>query len=128
VHQSDELKSAWEIMVPVSDDRQVDTVKRWTNFTKFVMDVAGGFSAYPAIEGGWRDGEGRDHFDLNRPVKIICTAIEIRRVSDFVAKYYKQNCVMVSRLGDSVTFYYYDPNAGFKFVRKEGSDAGRAEW
>lgn len=95
-------RELWEILVPtVRNNGRPFHTRFHRVWDKEVMSISGGMTIFDPGKGRWTH---RDQTFKERmiPVRIMCTAEEIRKVMDYTMEYYDQIAVMAYRISDNV--------------------------
>lgn len=101
-------KMLWEILVPTDWEgswsyfEKDDHHKAWDNY---VHSITGGLTVLrPTKKGYWTSDDGKTYEEAMIPVRIFCTAANIKQIAEFTKTHYKQLSVMYYRLSDEVYF------------------------
>lgn len=102
------MQSMWEILVPTQIDREDGP---WYVSTKYhrvwdakVRTIAGGLTILRPAIGNWISENNELFVERMIPVRIACSAEEIRNIAEFTKQYYKQLRIMYYKVSDEVYF------------------------
>jgi hypothetical protein len=97
----------YEILVPATlDDKEIE-VQYHRLWDKKVNKITGGLTIHKSTKGYWTSPEGDLFVEKMIPVRIMCTAEQIKRIADITAEHYKQKAVMFYRISDRVIVNHY---------------------
>jgi len=94
----------WEILVPCSYNtgKPVRT-RHHKEWDKYVRKVSGGLTIFKPAKGQWIAPGTDDLYDERViPVRIACTATQIKKIMKFTIRHYKQLAVMAYVISDCV--------------------------
>lgn len=101
------MTELWEILVPASSPG-----KPWIDYThhkswdEFVKNIAGGLTVMRGAKGEWISPKGELFKDRMIPVRIACSADEIKVIAEFTLKHYDEEAVMYYKISNEVHFLY----------------------
>lgn len=95
----------YEILIPIkSNDGKKFTVKHNQQFLDYVINLVGGHSVWPIIEGAWKDN-GKVYKENMRPIRITTNSETIKQIAIKAREHYRQNCIMYYLVSNDVTFF-----------------------
>ncbi len=73
-----------------------------------VREITGGLTIMRPCVGHWVAPDGELFVERMIPVRIACTAAQIKEIADLTAEYYDQLAVMYYRVADKVVIQHYE--------------------
>ncbi len=98
----------WEILVPTVSNEGVPYRTRYHRvWDSKVRKITGGLTILPPNKGQWVSPSGVLFIERMIPVRIACTEIQIKKIMDMTAEYYKQEAVMAYKISEQVIITQY---------------------
>ena len=99
----------YEILIPVCDNGGVEfDAEHNAVWEDNVLDIAGGLTTLPVVNGQWSDPDGHAIREEMKPVRIACSEEQINDIADMTASHYKQLSIMYYTISTDVIFKNYE--------------------
>lgn len=97
----------WEVLVPTIMGGKPIRTKYHREWDKKVRALSGGLTILTPAKGNWVAPDGELFIERMIPVRIMCSELQMIRISDFTANYYKQQAVMYYVVSEKVFIRHY---------------------
>ena len=97
----------YEILVPVTRDGKKIQIPYHQLWDEKVKKIAGGLTIHKSAKGYWTSPDGVLFVEKMIPVRIMCTATQINKISDITAEHYNQKAVMFYKVSDEIKINQY---------------------
>ncbi len=102
-------KYLYEILVPKSSPAKPISLKHHKEWDRKVTQISAGLTVLqPTKVGYWISPDNILFREQMIPVRIYCSAEEIKKIADITADHYNQRAVMYYRLSTEVKIIYYE--------------------
>jgi len=102
------MKSLYEILIPVvANDGQTFCAEHNECWRKMVRGLCNGLTVFQQVSGEWVSPNGQLFAEQMVPVRVLATANDIKRISDYSAKHYQQEAIMFHKVTDHVSIVDY---------------------
>lgn len=98
----------WEILVPTIIDGKPVRLRYHRVWDSKVRAIANGLTILTPTKGQWVSPTGDLFVERMIPVRIACSEVDIHKIADLTAAYYKQKAVMFYRVSDIVVVKHYE--------------------
>ncbi len=99
----------WEILVPTVRDGKPVRTRSHKEWDARVRRIAGGLTILKPAKGQWINPCDGELFEERMiPVRIMCSDIDIEKIADMTAEFYKQKAVMYYLVSKAAFVRYYD--------------------
>lgn len=102
------IMELWEILVPTVSNEGIPYRTRYHRvWDSKVRVITGGLTILPPNKGQWVSPSGVLFIERMIPVRIACTEIQIKKIMDMTASYYKQEAIMAYKISQHVIIKQY---------------------
>ena len=98
-----EIPKLWEILLPVNSNEGVHySLKHYKKWNKKAKKISKGITILRSAKGSWESPEGSVFEEEMIPVRIRCTTEEIKTLSEYTLKHYKQQTVWAYEVSSNI--------------------------
>ena len=95
------MNELWEILVPTEREGKPVRTRSHKEWDRRIREIAGGLTIFKPAKGEWVSPTGELFAERMIPVRIMCSAEDIKKIADITIDFYSQEAVMYYLISNS---------------------------